>query len=44
VAADEKRDKHLFENFFLADDDAPDLRKDLALHLLEARDALLQFR
>ena len=44
VAADEQRDQHLFEHFFLADDDAPDLLDDVALGLLEADDALFQFR
>ena len=44
MAADEQRDQYLFEHFFLADDDLPDLLDDFALGLLEAGDALLQFR
>ena len=39
VAADEQRDHHLLQHFFLADDHAPHLRHDLRLHLAEARDA-----
>ena len=44
VAADEQRDQNLFEHFFLTDDHTPDLLDDVALGLLEAHDALLQFR
>jgi hypothetical protein len=44
VAADKHRDEDLLENFFLSDDDAPDLLDDVRFRLLEADDPLLQFR
>jgi hypothetical protein len=44
MPAHEKRDQHLFQDFLLADNDAPDLLHNFALGLLEAQNALLQFR
>ena len=43
MAADKQRDQHLFQHFVLADDDAPHLRHNAPLHLLEARDPFFQF-
>ena len=42
VAADEQRDHHLLNHFFLADDHAVNLGHDLVAHFLKSRDAVLQ--
>ena len=42
MSADKQRDKHLLQNFFLTDDDAPDLPHDIGFHGAETVHAAFQ--